>query len=665
MSSSHRPVRSVLLASLVVLSAAFAGVGVGSVAAVTGERAPSLQQDDTAENSTLGPADDVWVNESGDLVLRYQDGESSPDAGEESNVEYGLAVSEGLLYGLATAESTTETDSNVTGGFHALLTPDQFAGNGSLTAPRPEAVESMTLDVSGERTTENAQFDATAELVVDDQEAGVASLLRNADVSAQARVGATSFTSSGELSAELTTPMGRPQLQEFTVTESDGGYTVEAVQKRTVSEFTRERWNTSERAKQTLEAQYGSFARSVGGSSEITLESYDFTANSDGSYTLDVEYTVEYANVEQGISQQLAATLAASEDVELSQSEARDLAERVTELQINEVSGSFEQTAEGQVNGAYTVDIENYDRLATAILDVAESVDSEEFAMNADQLEQARAQLEAQKAADLVRTYSMTASVTAEDQGTSTFTLEAQSRTENWQAYVSELQSRDVPVGDLTYSLTGGTEGEEIAVEGEVTLKQEDLVDVYVEQIRQAVNQSATEDADTQRARQLLRAFEAAEFQKAKTDVTFENGDVRIEAGAKFDNLAALRDVVSMSQGGGLTVTEVVGRTESERTNSYVYVRGGVAADASESDVRALAVVDEETTVHMPGDWNRSFPEMDRQRARDYLDVTATPDGSGSGESTPDGSSAFGPGFGVGIALVALLGAALLATRRR
>ena len=691
---SH-PVRAVLLATLLVVSAGFAGVGFGSAGAVAGDGAPlapSLQEEeDPTENVTLDPANEVWVDGEGNLVLRYASENDSEmdatgaDATSDTDLEYGLAVGEGLFYSLITANSTMEAPdaANATDGeFHALLTTGRLNGTGSLVAPRPDAIQSMTLNVDGVQTREDARFDASTEIVVSNEEAGTASLLENAQVNLQAEVGPSTFTSTGSLDASLQTALGPPQSQSFSVTESEGSYTIDAAQDYRISSFTVERWNTSARAEQTLNAQYASIAQSLGGSADITLESYEFTRNADDSGRLDVEYTVEYTGIEEGLSQQLAFQLADSEDVELTQSEATAIAEQVVELQVNDVSAAFEQTAEGQVTGSYSVDIENYDSVVEAGLTVAESVNSTEFAIQTEQIEQARTQLEAQRAANLVRTYSLSTTVESGAE-TTTVNVEAQSRSENWAAYVQELESEGVSFGSLTYSLSGGTDGDDIALDGEFELEQEDIVGEAISQFEQSLNASATgeTETDTAEVRRYLRAFEAAEFQRAKTDVTFSNGKLRVEAGAKFDNLAALRDVVAVAQGGGLTVTEVVGRTEGNTTNSYVYVRGGVSSDASEEDVRALSVVDENTTVHMPGTWDRSFPEMDRDRARNYLGLTPTPtatptaasggDDGGSGDGsdgddqqTPDGSSGDGAGFGVGVALVALLAAALLAVRR-
>jgi PGF-CTERM protein len=679
-------VRATVLAALLVLSAAVAGVGFGTAAVGADAPTPSVQEADPTENVTLDAADEVWVDGDGNLILRYQgnttgvDEEIDPETTSEENLEYGLAVSEGLFYSLITANSTgtaPNATSEVEGQFHALLTTGQLNGSGALTAPRPDAIQSMTLGIEGVRTREDARFDGTTKIVIPNEEAGAASLLQSATVNAEATVGASSFTSSGSLDASLQTALGPPQAQSFTVTESDGSYTIDAAEDRVVSAFAVERWNTSTRAEQSLNALYANVAQSLGGSADITLESYALERNEDDSGRLEIEYTVEYTNIEEGLSQQIAFQLAQAENVNLTQAEATDIAQRVTELQVNEVSASFEQTAEGSVTGAYNVDIANYDTVVAAGLDVASAANATEVGVQTEQIEQARTQLEAQRVADLTRTYSLSTTVESGAENT-TVTVDAQSRSQNWAAYVQELEDAGISYGSLTYAISGGTEDEQIALDGEFTLEQEGLVGQAISQFQQSLNASATENTDTEEVRRYLRAFEAAEFDRAKTDVTFSDGELRIEAGAKFDNLAALRDVVAVAQGDGLQVTETVGRTEGNVTNSYVYVRGAAPGDASEEDIRALSVVDANTTVHMPGTWDREFPTMDRPRARNYLGLTPTPTatptassggsdgggGDGTDQQTPDGSSGDGAGFGVGVALVALLAAALLALRR-
>jgi len=97
--------------------------------------------------------------------------------------------------------------------------------------------------------------------------------------------------------------------------------------------------------------------------------------------------------------------------------------------------------------------------------------------------------------------------------------------------------------------------------------------------------------------------------------VTADTDGVTAEAGAAFEDLAVLRDAL-VTESGVPGFTEIVGRTDGDTTT---YVRVTVDSDASEADVRERTDVGEETTVHMPGEWDREFPEMDTDRAEAFL----------------------------------------------
>jgi PGF-CTERM protein len=94
----------------------------------------------------------------------------------------------------------------------------------------------------------------------------------------------------------------------------------------------------------------------------------------------------------------------------------------------------------------------------------------------------------------------------------------------------------------------------------------------------------------------------------------------------------------------------VVGRANETGGETVVRVPGAVSGTPTEQRVRSLSGVGEETTVHLPGEWDREFPAMDVERARNFL--------------SDDGTGSSGPGFGVLAAVAALLAAGLLGRRR-
>ena len=660
------------LVALLMVTSVAVGAGAGTVAAADDAPAQrSLQEDDDSTgNETLDPADEVFVRENGDVILLY--GDESNASEELSQAEYGLDVGEGIFNALIV--TTPEEAPNATGSVTARLEPSAFSAEGDLTAPRPTAVDDLSLTIDGARTPENSRFDASGRLAVNTQEAPSLRLIETADTSLQATVAPNSFDASGEFSAQTSTQLGEPQEQSFTLTEGTGTYTLEARQNQTIREFSREQWNTSDRARRTIEQRYASVAEGLGGSATVTLDSYSFANTSQrGVYRFDVSYTIEYEGVDEGLERVAASQLANSEEFNLTRAEASAIATNVTALTIERASVDY-RMGQQSVAGSADIQLENYNDAFLSGLDAlaAYSPPEGEVGFDSEQLENVRARIEAQRDAELTRRYSLSATHTLESQSQAVIELQAQSRTENWQAYVAELESRDITVGSQEYSLSAETDGENVVANGSLTVEREGLVSDAVDQFLNTTEAGAEEDEEVAQARSFVRAFREAGFEKARTDITVTEGNVTVEAGAKFDDMAAFRDVLQQSGRLDLSITRVVGQqNETGALNQYVYAQGAVSASASESEVRELSVVDEDTTVNMPGTYDRSFPEMDTERAYRYLELeppTPTPTadggdgGDGGGGETDTGGQ---PGFGAAAALVAFVAAALLAHRRR
>ncbi|PSP97773.1 hypothetical protein BRC89_10200 [Halobacteriales archaeon QS_4_70_19] len=650
------------LVALLMVSSVAIGAGAGAAAAAADDPTQrSLQDDDSTENQTLDAADDIYVRANGDAVLYYED-DGETDSEQLSNAEYGLSVGQGIFYGLVVSD--LEETPNATGSASAVLEPGALTGEGELTADRPEAIQELSLTVDGVRNQQRNRFDAEGRVAVATRSAPSLELVESAETSLQATVAPDSFDASGSLNARTATQLGQPMELSAELTEGTDTYTLQAAQSQQVREFAREQWETRERARQTIEQRYASVAESLGGSATVTLNAYSFTNTSQrGVYQLDVDYTVEYQGIDDGIERQAAAVLANSEDFDLSREEASAIAANVTDLTIERVAADYRMQSQS-VEGSFDIQLENYNDALLAGLDTlaAYSPPDQEVPVQSGQIEDIRARIEAQQAADLTRTYSFSASHALPSQSQAVIEFQAQSRTENWQAYVSELESRDIEITGLEYSLAADTDGDQVVANGSFSIEQEDLVDSTVDQFLNATEGET--DEDLEQTRSFVRAFREAGFQKARTDISVTEGNVTFEAGAKFEDMAAFRDALKQAGRIDLTITDVVGRTnESGSLNQYVYVEGAVSADASEEDVRALSVVDEDTTVHMPGTYNRSFPEMETERAYTYLGLeppTPTPAAGDGGDGT---SSDGQPGFGAVAALVALVAAALLARR--
>jgi hypothetical protein len=404
-------------------------------------------------------------------------------------------------------------------------------------------------------------------------------------------------------------------------------------------------------------------AQSLGGTADVTLESYSFQeATSQSQARLDIAFTVEFTGIDEGLAQEVTRSLQDAEDVDLTGEEARAVGDAVAELRIEEVGGEFSQDT-SSVSGSFVARLSNYEPALRGAITVFGNVETDgeagEFDLEA-QVEQFEQRLDARRAADLEETYTFDVQVDASQQGSTSATADVQYRTENWADYRQELADRGLEPADLVYEFHARTEGKEVTASGSIEVEKEELLRETTNRFLNTSN--TTLDEDEQR---FVEAFKEAEFRTARFDVRVEEDTVELEAGAAFEDLAAFRDAVRASdEGFDLQIASVTGRTNDGQVETYVLAKGAVGEDANESEVRELEAVGDDTTVHMPGTYNRTFPEPDVERAYDYLGMT--PPTGGAGEGGDDGGIVQ-PGFGFGamFAALAALVAGLLATRQR
>ncbi|MEF8774592.1 MAG: PGF-CTERM sorting domain-containing protein [Halobacteriales archaeon] len=625
---------------LAVPAVATDSTGDGPPSAVDSQQAPETP----AENES---ADTIYVTEDGDLVLAYREDDDF-DAGR-----VGLNVSEGLVHLLV----ENETDSNVTGALQATLARDEFVGNGSMAVERPEAVKTMDLQASAVQTDEQSSASVSLDATVENESAGATAGAASLSTEGRVHVAPDRYEFSASLTADGAEQVDTEGNYAVAIAETDTGYDLEVDRVDTVSEWVKSRWDTRENATRTLEAQYNATAEMLGGTSEVTLESYEFTETDEGTYRLVVEYAVEYRDVHEGVADQLTRMLADQENLTLSESEAEAIAEKIDAVEVETIEVAV-ATSGTRATMEATVDLGNTDELASAVLDVAAAAknltDDER-----EQIERARERLAAQQASGVTRTVTWSGSMAA-DEAEATVQFEMNAETTNWAAHVDELQSRDIEFAETEMRLRAETVDGEIETEVSATVREEDLLAGLLQP--GAASATDSEQAET------LRKLREAGFRRAKLNASLSEGSVTLRAAANFENMSALQDAMDDSYDGD--VTAIVGRMDGEESVTYVRVTDAVGADPSRSDVRALSVADEDTTIKMPGEWNRTFPAMDVQSVRAYLGYdtpTASPGavGNATDTSTATGTTDAGvPGFGVGIALVALLAAAVVGARR-
>ncbi|NHN41416.1 hypothetical protein G9C85_07165 [Halorubellus sp. JP-L1] len=619
-------------------------------------------QTTNAPNDTVEQADEVYVHENGDAVLVYNQSSESTDTSTATG-HLGLNVTEGLMHVLV--RDDVEDETNVTGDAQVVLEPSSLAGNGSFQAPRPETLENLDVDVTAERTPSDASARATFDATyVDDSEYSTTSSVESASTSGELSVSANEFTTSGSASAEYAQDLGTLQHREYTLEEGTNQYRLQASEEYYVSSYFAEQWNSRENATETIERQYASIASSLGGSADVTVESYDFATTESGRQKLDIEYTIMYSNVDDALGQQVAAQVTNAEDVDVSTETAQAVGDGVADLEVDRVHASVD--AEGKsMQASWDVELSNYEPLVMAGLDLAAEASEDENVT--EQVETARTNYEAMQASGLVQTVSWDGSMSSPSENAVRAQGTVDYGTQNYEAYASELEARGEPVqGTMSFSASAQTEGEQVVAEMEYSMEQEDLVDQTLGNLLQSAQSTGT-GADTQNVQRFVRAFQRSDFEKAKMNVDVAEEEVQFQAGASFENMSSFRDVMEDEFGGD--VASMYADLDDD-SKAYVHVTGAFDENASESAVREHEAVDEETRVIMPGDWNSStteFPKMDQEEARDYLDIEDPDDETTNGTNADDGDSSGLPGFGMpaAFAAVAVVSALLLARVNR
>lgn len=639
MSGAVRRWLATVLVVLVVASGAMAGIGAASHEDAPREDGPSH-------------ADDVYVDGDGNAVLVYGPDASADTDGPEQS-EFGFDVAEGLVYGLVA--NPVEGTPDVRGRFSATAAAGGVDASGSLSAPQPDFVESLDVAFSGEATSERSRSDLTLEATFLD-ESGMTQLLRSASTSGEVTTTASTLRLTGEFQADPVMAAGADQHLAASLREGEGSYTLSVERNQPIGQLQAGSWENRSVARESLEARYGAFATSLGGNASISVDSLSLTESDGERSRLDVDYTVTFRGIDEGLGEAVREAL--SENPSVSADQADRLANELGAATVDEASFTYDVT-NGAPSANVTVELSEYDGLLLAYLDLAGSIQDEAGGPSAPNVERYRAQLEAQRAANLEQRVTWNGNLTHPDDESVQVEFGYHARTENWGAYVEELEARDVPRFDSVYDLTASSDGERISVEGSMELSGEDLFEQLFRQLNATTpagpgltSQSpepgmAAESSDLGFA-ETVAALRQAEPRTAKVEGSYDGDGPRVEFGATFENLAALRDELAAQQGLP-PVSEAVSRMEDDGQVTYVRVQGAVDADPSAADVRELSGVGEDTTVHLPGEWDREFPTMDTDRAESFL--------------ADDGTGGSLPGFGPVVAVVALLATGLLVRR--
>jgi PGF-CTERM protein len=302
-----------------------------------------------------------------------------------------------------------------------------------------------------------------------------------------------------------------------------------------------------------------------------------------------------------------------------------------------------------------SVSITDYEGAIVEYLDVV--ADDEEF-INQSQVDELEETLDARGAADLEQTVSWDITTESSESETS-IQATVEYDTTNWEAYTTELEERGNPLEtELEFSGQATSEGDSIDLTMDFQVNREDIVNSAISDAAEAAAESETEDESAVEA---FRSLEDAQLQVAKADMVFGEDTVEVRAAAQFENLSTFQGTLDEFPS-DVPITHYYVEGDGESSTTYVYVED---LDMSEEEVRETTLADEDTVIHAPGEWEEEFPTMDIAGTADYLgvDVDVNKPGTDAGEDTP--TSDDGPGFGLAVALVALLVASLVALRRR
>jgi hypothetical protein len=575
--------------------------------------------------------------------------------------------------------------------------PDSVTGAGNFTVPAPESLESLNATVDGSFTPEESAAQMTVDATL--AESSAPGLSANTTGEMVVAPDSFDFATDYELSyANTGTGFDRPETyNNYTVEETDSGYDVSIAERRTIYEWSRDRWNTSDSARQAVTEQYQSLAEQYGGSAEVTIETYNYTTTEgDDPDILELSYSVTLTGVEDGVAEEAVDSLAESESVDLSAEERAELEESLTNVTIDRAAFSMVRSSDG-MEGSVDLRVTDYEQPLVDYLSVA-AEDSE--AINESQVDRAETTLAARSAADLRQTVTWSGDYTG-DASTPRLEASVEYDAENWDDYTDELADRGMPIEtDVTFDGYARKTGDQVEMNLTFQVAREDIVDSAIQDAVSSVGEMEGSEAND--TTQALQALDEADLQVAKADLILGEERVEVRAAAQFENLSAFGDSVTEFPGGA-QVNHIYGEQTGDGGATYVYVED---LGMSETELRDSELADDETVIHAAGTWSEEFPTMNLESTSEYLGTdiqvsypphsaegsaqtgtatatatatatdtataTATstdePDDGGSADTATEsgGSSVFGPGFGASTAAVAVLvGAALLVLRRR
>ncbi|MFP8891216.1 hypothetical protein ACLI4U_15840 [Natrialbaceae archaeon A-CW2] len=617
---------AVLVALLVVASMGVAAFGAG----------PSTfesTQEEVAPGD-VDQADEVYVYESGDAVLVYEEDHSDDPDAQALAGSFGLETQTGLMHALYTADfSEMDEDGaeelGMTGDMSMHMTPDVVASSADLTFYDMEDSEDLeTFDFSADIEQTSSSASSNIDFTFVESTDNWVEQEQSVDLEATTETAATTFSSSGTMTAETGNEMAAQEFggMELRLTQDGDSYDLEVSEERTV--YQPQAWESEEAAKQSLEDQYRQQAIMLGGQVDVTLESHSFD-DSGQMPTVDLEYTVRFDGIQTQVQEMIAAELQNDPELDLDQNEAQALADRLASLEIDEVYLSAEASGT-QVNAEWNVEFSNYDEVVLGVVEIADSLDDVDDEL-ADQFDEMQAVIEAQQAADLVQTTEM--SLYAGERPDETFVeFSASMDTQNWGTYVSELEDRGVEqfAAETQFTMDAELVGDELQLTYDFESSEEAMLEQALAELETAIENDPYADDEMLTA---IENFREADFEIAAMSMSATDEEMEFEAAMSFDDMTAL-DGVPFETDDGETITGIHAETEDGVTTFYITLEDYVGENADEAEVREKDQVGPDTEVHLPGEWDRDFPSIDEEAVQSYLEQVQDSESSSGIDTT-------------------------------
>jgi hypothetical protein len=537
--------------------------------------------------------------------------------GDITETEFGIDVATGLANAMFVSDQDA---SGVSGNLSTILSPDNVSGAGDAVIT--ETGNLTALDASANLTQTNAEssFDASLVAATDTGASGLGSFETNGSVV----LASNEFRMDANVSSGQALFLSRNVETGVTIQGIGTGYTVSAEEVRPGANETQ--WGTEQAANETLNAQFSTVADRFNGSSEVTINAHSYD---NASGTLDINYTVVLTDVKTGIANSVVSQVSSDPRVELGDEERAELVDALRNVSVEEIDLQENRTGETNTVTA-SVRISNYQEAVIALMEI--SANRSESLTEAD-IDRYRETVDAREAANLIQETTWDVEINGSAESTE-IALAVGSTSQNWTAYVSELEERGIErSAAVSATMSAELTGDSIDVEGDFELQRDDLIGDALSALEAEAN--STEDDP---AVGLLQALQDSEFDTARGDISLAEGTVTLQAGASFDNVSALQNAVGEVVG-DTAVTGMYGQGDANSSATYVYL--GDTHNLSELERRGL--VGNDTEVVENSDISR-FPRMNTTAAAQYLGVETTPGDGDNETATPTPTTTPGDG---------------------